>query len=518
MALEAEPVTVPISKRLVLINSASMIGTRVLTAGVFLWVIQHLLKRIPEAEMELLPIVMSLALILPVLQTILTGGLGRFVTEAYARNDMAGVTAIVSSQFPLLLAGGVLVMLVGGAVAWNIQHFLNIAPEFLGKARFMLLLIVGRMAVGMPILPFNTGLFANQRFVLQNAIDVVGSLMRAGLMLGLILGLGPNVEWVVVANIASQLFGQITSAVISVRLLPALRFRPSNFDWNTCKRILSFNGWNFVAQSASTVRRAADAPILNLLASPLAVNDFYLGSVIETQLRELLIRATQPLLPALTAMHAHAQKQRLASAYLRGGRLALWAAMAMAVPLMIFSYDLYSLYLGKEYSEHVNAATVLILLLLGLPLAYPSLMLVAIGHATANIRPIALCMFWAQVLNLLLTLFFVGWLDMAAIGSALATMVSLVALNPFALWPLALRMLDISWRQFMRETLIPGLSPAIVAAAAGSLGATLGGGSETTRIVIGIPACLAAYAVCVLITLRPADRADLARVQSVLRM
>ena len=46
--------TVPISKRLVLINSISGVATRVLTVGVFAWVIQYLLKRVPEEELALL--------------------------------------------------------------------------------------------------------------------------------------------------------------------------------------------------------------------------------------------------------------------------------------------------------------------------------------------------------------------------------------------------------------------------------------------------------------------------------
>lgn len=53
---------VPISKRLVLINSASSIATRLLTVGVFAWAIQYLMKRIPEGELALLPVVMSAAM------------------------------------------------------------------------------------------------------------------------------------------------------------------------------------------------------------------------------------------------------------------------------------------------------------------------------------------------------------------------------------------------------------------------------------------------------------------------
>jgi hypothetical protein len=45
-----EPRKVPISKRIVLINSISGIVTRVLTVGVFAWVIQYLFKRIPEGN------------------------------------------------------------------------------------------------------------------------------------------------------------------------------------------------------------------------------------------------------------------------------------------------------------------------------------------------------------------------------------------------------------------------------------------------------------------------------------
>ena len=57
--------SVRISKRLVLINSASNVVTRLLTVGVFAWVIKYLMGRIPEAELALLPVRPSIALALP---------------------------------------------------------------------------------------------------------------------------------------------------------------------------------------------------------------------------------------------------------------------------------------------------------------------------------------------------------------------------------------------------------------------------------------------------------------------
>jgi hypothetical protein len=172
----------------VLINSVSGIAARILTAGVLLWGVQYLLKRIPEDELALLPLVMSVAVLLPLVQTVLTAGLARHVTEAYARNDLAEITRIVSSQFPLLLAGGALLMVIGGALAWNIHRILVIPPGLIGEMRFMLLLVLARLSLGMVLAPFNTGLFARQKFVLQNVVEVAGALIRSGLTILLILG------------------------------------------------------------------------------------------------------------------------------------------------------------------------------------------------------------------------------------------------------------------------------------------------------------------------------------------
>ena len=61
-------------------------------------------------------------------------------------------------------------------------------------------------------------------------------------------------------------------------------------------------------------------------------------------------------------MHALDQHSRLAALYLRGGRIAVWASMFLAVPLIVFAYDLFALFLGNKYLDHTDAATVMILL------------------------------------------------------------------------------------------------------------------------------------------------------------
>lgn len=216
MSMDAEQVRVPISKRLILINSASAIVTRLLTAAVFLWVIRYLVQRIPDTELALLPIVMSVSMLLPMIQTVLSAGLARHVTEAFARNDLIGVTKIVSSQLPLLLLGGAFVTVFGTILVYNIDHFIRVPPQLIGDMRFMLLLVVGRLALAMVLTPFNTGLFARQQFVRTNVIEVTSSVLRAGLMLWLVLGVSPSVKWVTLSQVVSQTFLLLASTALSM--------------------------------------------------------------------------------------------------------------------------------------------------------------------------------------------------------------------------------------------------------------------------------------------------------------
>src|SRR2546422_1018991 len=102
---------VAISKRLVLINSASSVVTKVLSATVLLWMHRYLLRRISPEEYSLLPVVMSIVAFMPLLTVTLTAGLGRYVVEAYARGDERRVTQIVSTMFPWLLAASLVLLL-----------------------------------------------------------------------------------------------------------------------------------------------------------------------------------------------------------------------------------------------------------------------------------------------------------------------------------------------------------------------------------------------------------------------
>ena len=448
-----------IDKRLVLINSASSIGAHLLNASVLVWVNQYLLKRISPEEYAIYPVVMSVMMFAPLFFSAMTGGVARYVVHAYAKGKEHRISEIISSISPFLFLMGAVFLGLGGAFAWNIDHFLTIVPERLADARLMMVLLVLGTTFQMVSLPFGIGLYVKQRFVVLNVISVLREMLKILILFSLLFGVSTRVIWVVVASTSAITTETLARVIISHRLIPALKFRPNLFRWHSAKELMSFGMWKTIGQMAVIIRLGADTLILNKLGSAIDITALYIGMLVYTQIETLTNLATLPLHPVLTTMHATDDTDRFRNTYLRGGRYGMWVALFIACPLMVYSNELVRLYAGETYAQ---AATVIIVLLSVYPILYPILMLPAVVTAKAQVRSFFLVFIGMELVHITLTLYLVGRLKMGAVGAALGMALPTIVAVPLVYWPMGLRMTGTLFKKFLDETLRPGILPALV--------------------------------------------------------
>jgi len=455
--------SVEISKRLLLVNSASSVAARIISMSVVVWLQQYLLKRISAEEYSLLPVLSSVIVFLPLLTVVFSAGLSRYATEAYARGDERRVTQIVSTMLPLHLAAGLVLLLAGGLLTLYTDSVLNIAPGHLGEARLMMALMVLSVAVPFMVAPYSVGLYVRQKFILSSALGVGQELLRLTLLFVLIFGVSVSVVWVVVASVGANMAGLAVNQVISRRLVPALKFRASEIRWAMARELTGFGGWSVLGSLSEMVRMSSIPIILNWLATAVEVNCWYIGFLPYTYVQQACGLVAGPLMPQLTAMHAVGSKDRLQSAYLRGNRYALWLTMAMAVPLMVFHREVILLYVGEKYAA---AGTVMLLTLAVIPSVLGNVMMPNVGIAMARVRGFSVLGMLTQLLNLGLAIYLVGFHGMGAKGAAVATFISMGVAWPILNWPLGLKLTEVSMRRFLRESFLPGIVPSLLTAVA----------------------------------------------------
>jgi len=320
---------------------------------------------------------------------------------------------------------------------------------------------------------------------------------------------------VAVAHAGGSVFTSLTKSIASTRLLPDLKVRIRAFRLGLLGTLVSFGTWNLIRRLASTIRTNINPIILNQWGTSVDVTCFYLGSIFRRQTMQGWALVSTPLAPALTAMAATDQHRRLQNTFLRGARYALWATMALALPLAVYRNEVFTLYAGAEYSA---AALVTLLLLMTIPIEMSTSLLGPTVFATGHVRSHAWRTMLLQSVNVALTLVLVGAFGFGAVGAAAATLFSIAALHPLLMWPLATRLLNLRYRELFARGVGPGLLPAAVGAVVWIALAAVVRPTGWWTLGWCFSAGFAAYLLALLtMALQPSDRNDLAKALAALR-
>jgi hypothetical protein len=97
-------------------------------------------------------------------------------------------------------------------------------------------------------------------------------------------------------------------------------------------------------------------------------------------------------------------------------------------------------------------------------------------------------------------------------GAAMSTLTVGVVFQLFFLWPLGLRMLQLPFSRYLRETLVPGMIPAVLSIGGCVVMRQLVPGDTWPTLILDIAVGFAIYVVAMYMSFRPQDRQDFGRV------
>ena len=115
-------VGVKISKKLVGINAASTVFTRLVSMVVLLGVQYYLLRRVSPEEFSIYPLMSMLLMFLPLIATIFQSSSFRYITLAYAKDDRKQITEVVSTLTPIISMVGLGLLMLGAISCYYIDQ------------------------------------------------------------------------------------------------------------------------------------------------------------------------------------------------------------------------------------------------------------------------------------------------------------------------------------------------------------------------------------------------------------
>lgn len=458
---------VEISKKILIINSASSALRRIIGITVLVWLHQYLLEQLSSEELKIYGLVVPTMMFIPLLVAVCGSGLRRYAINAYAKGDTERIVTMVSTMAPLLLLTSLTALSLGGLFAWNIGSILTLAPVFVDDAQIMFGLLALMAALRVMLVPFGLGFEIRQKYLARNLIGLGAECLRVLLLWYLLTQVSLQVVWVMVAMITANAIELLVITFMSLRLVPALRFRFGYFQRDQIRPLMSFGGWAVLNQIAFMAREVSDPYILNELGDPAGrdVVAYNTGTLVDRQFRRVYLEAYSAAVPVVTAMDATEQHERLRQTYFRMTRYALWILLSLGMPLIIYSRDFFNLYIRNAVALPIYSTipTVLALVLARHFFVFPNSILGMVAMAKARVRDLAIRSTIIAIVNTALTIYLVGTVGLGAVGAAFGSFAVTLALNPVLFWTLGLDLTRADLGTWLRVSFLRGILPAACA-------------------------------------------------------
>ena len=270
------PVPAGLRERLIR-NTVYGIGGRILGLAVTFVLTPFVVSRLGTEVYGIYALASVLTGYLALLDLGLGTGYVKYVAEAAARDDEAGVNEVLATGFWSYLGFGLLLFLGWLPIATRVPGWLGIAEPLRPLAARAFTVAVGVLALSGAAAAFRAVLYGLQRIDLATRVGVWLTLPRLLLTLA-VLHAGHGLLGLVTADLALFLAGTAVMAAASLRVWPRLTLSPRRASVACLRRLVGYGAQLQVSRLAEMANFQLDKLLLSRFVGLRSVTDYDLGA------------------------------------------------------------------------------------------------------------------------------------------------------------------------------------------------------------------------------------------------
>jgi O-antigen/teichoic acid export membrane protein len=367
----------------------------------------------------------------------------RYVAKYSATDDQEELDRLANTALFTYCGIGLLTMAITLVASHYVNSIFHIPDDFVGTARWLLLMVGTAVSLGFPLGMFGGILEGLQRFYLLNVTSTSSSLLRA-LLIVVALQHGRGLLTVAFITVTLPLLAGLVNAA-AVFPLVRLRLGARYVNWSSLRRIASYSGTTFLIIVAQRLRFKSDAVIIGAFVSAAAITYFTIGSRLVDYASEMVSSLAQIFVPMSTQSHAKGDIEGLKKILLVGNRACAFIVFPITAVLTILGKSVIEAWVGPKY---VAASYPILLVLL-----YPTTLMLAQSASGRTLWGMAKHGAWAWVVlaegvsNLILSVILVR--PYGIMGDAVGTAIPLVCSQIFFLPVYVCRLLQIKIKTYL---------------------------------------------------------------------
>ena len=378
----------------------------------------------------------------------------RYRAECDDDHGDAKIRVLIATAVRLSCGLGLLCVLLSMLLAPFFPDWFGVPAESRITAQWLVGLMGLALGISIPCAIPGAILRGLRRFDLSNVLAVIG-LAASTLMTVLVLLAGYGLLTMVVLNIVITLLMQVPTLLLLRRAAPDLRLSWRGAQRDMVRNILSFSSSVFIIDVAGRMQGKTDEIVVAGTLPIGAVAPYNIARRLSEIAQMLTDQFMKVLLPMASSLHAEKDTQRLQQLFIVSTRLTLAIFVPVAAVVVVLARALLTVWVGPAFADYAPLVLVLTLASLIETSTWPA---GSVMQGMGRHRHMAYMALGSGVANLIISIALAKILGV--IGVALGTLIPTSIECLCFIMPYALRTLNVSPRQFLRECLIPALVPA----------------------------------------------------------
>lgn len=297
--------------------------------------------------------------------TILSGSLSaaiqRFLTYELGKGDVEKLKTTFSTSVNIQIGLALIILVLCEIVGvWFLNAKMNIAPERMIAANWVLQCSIVTFSINLISVPYNAAIIAHEKMSAFAYISILEALLKLGVVLALYLTLKDRL--IIYAIL-------LTCVAIVLRLIYGFyckkHFEECSYhfvhDKGLLKKMAGFAGWNFIGSAAGVLRTQGINILLNVFCGTVVNAAQGVATHVNSAVYGFVTNFMTALNPQITKSYATGNMAYLNTLLCQGARLSYYMFFLLSLPVLIETETLLSVWL-VEVPDHSVAFVRLILL------------------------------------------------------------------------------------------------------------------------------------------------------------
>lgn len=429
------------------------------TMAVSLYTSRVVLNALGVSEFGIYNVVGGVVMMFSSINTTMATAVQRFMNFEMGRKNLVALNNIFNTSVIIHIFIALIVFVLLETVGvWFLNYEMNINPEKLESANWVLQFSILTFIVSVLSVPYDATIIANEHMKAYAFVSILEVTLKLLVAFSVTWFEMDKLKLYAILIFCVSLILRIVYGIYSKMHFPETKFKWM-WDKNLFKEMMSFAGWNLIGVSSTLVRTQGINIVLNLFFGTLLNAAMGIALQVKTAVDNFTNNFLAALNPQITKSFAAKDMAYLLSLVFNGSKYAFYLVFVLTLPILVETNYILTLWLRNVPDYTVVFVKLILVISIVESL---SKTLIQTMFATGNIRKYQIIVGSVTVLNLPLSVLFLylGFEPQITltIGIAIAVFALFVRLNMLR------KMIDLPSARYLKEVVLVVLLVAFVSA------------------------------------------------------